>query len=180
MFAERPQLPCKPPSVLPGETGRDWALKMPVARGTGAGTGTGTGGAFDVLASVGLRAALPCAAPSASPHVGRSKGNEQHASHRARAEHDLRGQLRRAYKAAGVSQRAVTEEVAFILAGCVQAVRPATGRGVIGFGYRPVAGRATCGCTRRSGAGRAPRARPRAYMLAPPRCPRAPTAAYQR
>ena len=118
-FADRLQVPRKTPSLLPQTRS--------------------TGGAYDVLASVGLR-------PAAAPSVGRLKGNEQHASCRTRVDHDLRRELRRAYKAAGVSQDEVEELAVYISvsAGSVQAVRPAAGRGVASFGYRPVADQVAC------------------------------------
>ena len=125
-FADRMRVPRKTPSLLPQ-------------------TRHLSGGAYDVLASVGLR---PAAAQSASPHVDRLKGNEQHASYRTRVDHDLRRELRRAYKAAGVSQDEVEELAVYIAryvsAGSVQAVRPAAGRGVASFGYRPVADQVAC------------------------------------
>ena len=125
-FADRMRVPRKTPSLLPQ-------------------TRHLSGGAYDVLASVGLR---PAAAQSASPHVGRLKGNEQHASYRTRVDHDLRRELRRAYKAAGVSQEEVEDLAVYVLryvsAGSVQAVRPAAGRGVASFGYRPVADQVAC------------------------------------
>ena len=107
------------------------------------------GGAFDVLGSVGLR---PAAAPSAPPRVGgiggADSGSEPRASYRTRVDHDLRRELRRAYKAAGVSHDEVEGLAVYISryvsAGSVQAVRPAAGRGVASFGYRPVADQVAC------------------------------------
>jgi hypothetical protein len=122
-FADRLQVPRKTPSLLPQTRHLS------------------TGGAYDVLASVGLR-------PAAAPSVGRLKGNEQHASCRTRVDHDLRRELRRAYKAAGVSQEEVEDLAVYVLryvsAGSVQAVRPAAGRGVASFGYRPPPGKGSC------------------------------------
>ena len=92
-FADRLQVPRKTPSLFP-----------PTRH-------LSTGGAFDVLESVGVR---PAAAPSASPRVVRIKGSEPRASRRTRVDHDLRRELRHAYKAAGASQDEVEELAVYI------------------------------------------------------------------